>query len=136
MNWKTSRGGVSLSGLIYSAIIFAIIAVVGMKLFPLYNEKFKVDLALEKVAGQTESARMTKTALVKLVMRQFEVSEVRRWSMVEFVKVLKIKKLKLGKGKTMSLEYEIRGPFFAELDLVLKYEKSLILGKKNGRYPL
>jgi hypothetical protein len=129
MNWKTSRGGVSLSGLIYSAIIFGIIAVVGMKLFPLYNEKFKVDLALEKVAGQTESARMTKTALVKLVMRQFEVSEVRRWSMVEFVKVLKIKKLKLGKGKTMSLEYEIRGPFFAELDLVLKYEKSLILGK-------
>jgi Tfp pilus assembly major pilin PilA len=129
MNWKTSRGGVSLSGLIYSAIIFAIIAVVGMKLFPLYNEKFKVDLALEKVAGQTESARMTKTALVKLVMRQFEVSEVRRWSMVEFVKVLKIKKLKLGKGKTMSLEYEIRGPFFAELGLVLKYEKSLILGK-------
>jgi hypothetical protein len=129
MNWKTSRGGVSLSGLIYSAIIFGIIAVVGMKLFPLYNEKFKVDLALEKVAGQTESARMTKTALVKLVMRQFEVSEVRRWSMVEFVKVLKIKKLKLGKGKTMSLEYEIRGPFFAELGLVLKYEKSLILGK-------
>ena len=129
MNWKTSRGGVSLSGLIYSSIIFGIIAVTGMKLFPLYNEKFKVDLALEKVAGQKESARMSKTDLVKLIQRQFEVSEVRRWSRNEFTKLLQVKKLKNGRGKQMSLEYEIRGPFFAELDIILNYEKSLILGQ-------
>lgn len=129
MNLRNSRGGVSLSGLIYSCIIIGIVTLVGIKLFPLYTEKFKVDLALEKVAGQRESARMTKVDLVKLIMRQFEVSEVRRWRMNEFLKILKVKKLKQGKGKMLILEYEIRGPFFDELDVVLKYERSLKLGE-------
>ena len=129
MNLRNSRGGVGLSGLVYSCIIIGIAALVGMKLLPLYNEKFKVDLALEKVAGQRESARMTKVDLVKLIMRQFEVSEVRRWRMNEFLKILKIKKLKQGRGKMLILEYEIRGPFFDELDVVLKYERSLKLGE-------
>ena len=129
MNLRNSHGGVSLSGLIYSCIIIGIVALVGIKLVPLYIEKFKVDLALEKVAGQRESARMTKVDLVKLIMRQFEVSEVRRWRMNEFLKILKIKKLKQGKGKMLILEYEIRGPFFDELDVVLKYKRSLKLGE-------
>jgi hypothetical protein len=129
MNLRNSRGGVSLSGLIYSCIIIGIVALVGIKLLPLYNEKFKVDLALKKVAGQRESASMTKVDLVKLIMHQFEVSEVRRWRMNEFLKILKVKKLKQGKGKMLTLEYEIRGPFFDDLDVVLKYERSLKLGE-------
>ena len=128
MKQRHSRGAITISGLIYVCVIFGTIAVVAMKLFPLYNEKFKVDLALEKVAGQAESARMSKTDIVKLIGRQFEVSEVRRWKMVDFAKILKIKKLKGGKGKIMSLDYEIRESFFGELDIVLKYSKVLKLG--------
>ena len=128
MNRKYSHGGISLSGLIYTSIIFGIVAVTGMKLFPLYNEETKVDFSLEKIASQKESAKMTKREIVRLVMRQFEVSEVRRWSTAEFAKVLKVEKLKAGKGKLMKLNYEIRGPFFGELDVVLKYDKTLKLG--------
>jgi Tfp pilus assembly major pilin PilA len=103
LNLRNSHGGVSLSGLIYSCIIIGIVALVGIKLVPLYIEKFKVDLALEKVAGQRESARMTKVDLAKLIMRQLEVSEVRRWRMSEFLKVLKIKKIKQGKDRSLKL---------------------------------
>jgi len=129
MNRKHSCGAITVSSFIYSCIILGIIAIVAMKLFPLYNEKMKVDLALEKVAGQAESARISKTAIAKLILRQFEVSEVRRWSTREFTKLMKIAKIKGGKGKMMSLRYEIRGPFFGELDIVLKYDKTLRLGE-------
>jgi len=129
MNRKHSCGAITVSSLIYSCTILGIIAIVAMKLFPLYNEKMKVDLALERVAGQVESARMSKKAIAELISRQLEVSEVRRWSTREFTKLLKIAKIKGGKGKMMSLQYEIRGPFFGELDIVLKYDKSLKLGE-------
>ena len=129
MNRKYSHGGISLSGLIYTSIIFGIVAITVMKLFPLYNEKTKVDFTLEKIASQKESEKMTKTEIVRLIMRQFEVSEVRRWSTAEFAKVLKIEKLKGGRGKVIKLNYEIRGPFFGELDVVLKYDKALKLGE-------
>ncbi len=129
MSRKYPQAGVTLSGLIYVCIILGIAAVTAMKLFPLYNEKTKVDFSLEKVASQRESAKMSKSEIVRLIMRQFEVSEVRRWSTSEFAKVLKIEKLKGGRGKVMKLQYEVRGPFFGELDVVLKYDRTLKLGE-------
>lgn len=129
MDRRVSQRGITLSGLIYGCILLGFVALVLMKLFPLYNEKTKVDFALEKVAGQSESSRMSKIAIVRLIMRQFEISDVDRWRVQELAKLLKIKTLKSGKGKIMSLEYEIRGPFFGELDIVLKYHNSLKLGR-------
>ena len=124
--------GVTLSGLIYSCIIIGFVALVAMKLFPLYNEKMKVDFALEKVANTAGSGDQSKMELVKAVMRQFEVSDVDRWGTQEFAKLLKVKKEKGKKNKTMTLDYEVRGPLFGELDVVLKYSNALELKPSGG----
>ena len=124
--------GVTLSGLIYSCIIIGFVALVAMKLFPLYNEKMKVDFALEKVANTAGSGDQSKMELVKAIMRQFEVSDVDRWGTQEFAKLLKVKKEKDKKNKTMMLDYEVRGPLFGELDVVLKYSNSLELKPSGG----
>ena len=124
--------GVTLSGLIYSCIIIGFVALVAMKLFPLYNEKMKVDFALEKVANTAGSGDQSKMELVKAIMRQFEVSDVDRWGTPEFAKLLKVKKEKGKKNKTMTLDYEVRGPLFGELDVVLKYSNSLELKPSGG----
>ena len=124
--------GVTLSGLIYSCIIIGFVALVAMKLFPLYNEKMKVDFALEKVANTAGSGDQSKMELVKAIMRQFEVSDVDRWGTQEFAKLLKVKKEKGKKNKTISLDYEVRGPLFGELDVVLKYSNSLDLKSSGG----
>ena len=129
---KRLQRGVTLSGLIYSCIIIGFIAVVAMKLFPLYNEKMKVDFALEKVATTPGAGSRSKLQLVKDVMRQFEVSDVDRWGTQEFAKLLKVTKEKGKKTKTMALEYEIRGPLFGELDVVLKYANALDLDASGG----
>ena len=129
MNRRYLQRGITLTGLIMACALLVFFALTAMKLFPLYNEKTKVDFALEKVAGQREASRMSKTEIVKLIGRQFEVSDVDRWKLSEFSKILKIIKLKSGKGKLMHLAYEIRGPLFGELDVVLMYDKTLKLGE-------
>ena len=129
---KRTQRGITLSGLIYSCIIIGFIALVAMKLFPLYNEKMKVDFALEKVATTPGSGNQSKMELVKHIMRQFEVSDVDRWGTQEFAKMLQVKKEKGNKNKTMSLDYEIRGPLFGELDVVLKYSNAMELDSSGG----
>ena len=119
--------GITVSGLIYTCVILAMIALMGMKLFPLFNEKTKVDFALEKVASQPDSKTLSKASIAKLISRQFEVSEIRRWRDSEFAKLLTISKDKSG-NRIMRLTYDIRGPFFGPLDVVLNYDKRLELG--------
>ncbi|MEM7468305.1 MAG: DUF4845 domain-containing protein [Pseudomonadota bacterium] len=129
---KREQRGITLSGLIYTCIILGFIALVVMKLFPLYNEKMKVDFALEKIATAPGANNKSKMELVKGVMRQFEVSDVDRWSTPEFAKLLKVEKQKGKKVKKLVLDYEIRGPLFGELDVVLKYANALELNASGG----
>ena len=125
-NRQFLQRGVSLSGLIFWCALLGGAALVAMKLFPLYNEKMKVDFALEKVAGDPEAGNWTKPDLAKAVMKQFEVSDVDRWTLAEFTRLLDVERTTNG-GRTLSLSYEIRGPLFGQLDIVLNYDRALEL---------
>ena len=125
-NRRFAQRGVSLSGLIFWCALLGGAALIAMKLFPLYNEKMKVDFALEKVAGDPEAGNWTKQDLVRAVMKQFEVSDVDRWTLAEFTRLLGVERTTAG-GRTMSLSYEIRGPLFGQLDIVLNYDRALDL---------
>ncbi len=121
--------GVSLSGLIFWCVLLGVVALIGMKLFPLYNEKMKVDIAIEKTLSEPGVGGWTKADLVKSIMKQFEVSDVDRWSTAEFSKLLLVEAARDGKGRMMSLYYEIRGPLCCDLDVVLNYEREAELPK-------
>ena len=121
---RNRQFGVTLSGLLFACVLFGVIALLGMRLFPLYNEKMKVDLGLEKVAKDAASGGQSKTDLVRAVMKQFEVSDVDRWSTVEFTKLLKVEKKRNSENRIMSLDYEIRNELCCNLDIVLKYHNA------------
>lgn len=122
-NRQTFQRGVSLTGLIFWCVLLGGVAVIGMKLFPLYNEKMKVDFAFEKVLSEPGIGTWSKPEIVKGIMKQFEVSDVDRWGTAEFSKLLQIEPPRDGRGRMMSLYYEIRGPLCCQLDVVLNYEK-------------
>ena len=116
-----AQHGVSLSGLLFWCVLIGIAALIGMKLFPLYNEKMKVDFALDKVVNEPDVGNWSKQDLVKGVMKQFEISDVDRWSTAEFSKLLKVGRPAGSTNRVMSLEYEIRGPLCCDLEIVLMY---------------
>ncbi|MGH8597986.1 MAG: DUF4845 domain-containing protein, partial [Gammaproteobacteria bacterium] len=120
-NLHSRQRGVTLSGLIFVSILIGAAAMAVMRLFPLYNEKMKVDLAMDKVAQDTAAGNQSKHDLVKAIMKQFEVSDVDRWSTVEFTRLLKLEKVKSSENRLMSLDYEIRNAVCCNLDIVLNY---------------
>lgn len=128
---RRTQGGVTLSGLLFWGVLLGVIALVAMKLFPLYNEKMKVDFALERVASDPASGTQSKPDLVKAVMKQFEISDVDRWTTPEFMRLLQVEKNPDTDERIMSVEYEIRGPLCCDLDIVLNYHKALPLTGGN-----
>ena len=120
MNSKRQRG-ITLSGLIMGCIVLGFGALVFMKLWPLYNEKMKVDQAMEHLAANPDVARMTKMEVVLTLMRQFDVSDVDRFDTPGLIKVVTVGKKKSSNNKVVMIEYEIRAPLFSNLDVIMNY---------------
>ncbi len=84
MMTRKKQRGVTLSGLIMACIVLGVAALLVMRLWPIYNEKMKVDQAMDKLASNPDAARMTKPEIVQAIMRQFDVSDVDRFNQRDF----------------------------------------------------
>ncbi len=98
-------------------------ALLVMKLWPVYNEKIKVDQALDKLQANPEGFRMTKTDMVKAILRQFDVNDVDSFDTQRLLKVLQVGRKKDSPNKVAIMAYEIRAPLFSNLDIVMNYRK-------------
>lgn len=125
MKLMRNQKGITLSGLIMGCVVLGTAALFVMRMFPLYNEKIKVDQAMDKLATNPDGARMGKAAMAKAIMRQFDVSDVDTFDTPTLMKTLQVGKKKGSKKKVVSMAYEIRGPFFSNIDLVMNYSKTI-----------
>ena len=121
MHSKRRQLGITLSGLIIDCIVLGGAALIAMKLWPLYNEQMKVDQAMAHLEANPTVPRMNKTEIVQAIMRQFDVSDVDRFDTPSLTKVVTVGKKKGTAIKVVMMEYEIRAPFFGNLDLILNY---------------
>ena len=121
MNSKRRQRGISLSGLIMGCIVLGAGALLFMKLWPIYNEKMKVDQSMDRLAANPEAVRMTKPEIVNALMRQFDVNDVDSFNTPSLTKVLTVGKKRGSEIKVVMIEYEIRAPLFANLDVVMNY---------------
>ena len=121
MHSKRRQRGITLSGLIMGCIVLGSAALLVMKMWPLYNEKMKVDQAMAHLEANPAAPRMGKAEIVQALMRQFDVSDVDRFDTPSLTKVLTVGKKKGTAIKVVMMEYEIRAPFFGNLDIIMNY---------------
>ena len=62
--------------------------------------------------------------------RQFDVQDIDTIEYKNLPRVLQLENVRGSANKLLSLKYEIRAPFFSDLDVVLKYNKAVEL--KSG----
>ncbi len=125
MNTYRHQRGITLSGLITTSALLFGVGLTGMKLFPLYNELFKVKAAMKSVAGQPGIAGKSTTDIHKLLMRNFEVSDVETFTDANIRQYAKIERPKDGKNRIIRFQYEKRGQLFGPLDVVLKINETI-----------
>ena len=115
---KRNQSGLTLIGFVIMLAIVGLFAYVGMKLFPMYSEFYSVKQALKGLAAEPGIATKDPGRVKDLLFRRLYVSYA------ENVKPNNVKITRDGQGYLVTVQYEVRRPLLANLDVVGKFEAS------------
>lgn len=132
MTERENQQGLSLTGLLFVCAVIGLLALLIMRLFPLYNESWKVYGAMKSVAAQPGIGSKTPRDIYLLLANNFAVTDVDRFNEKNLNQYVKITKIKNSSDRNLRFQYEGRGPFVHDLDLVLNFDKSVILPGKSA----
>jgi len=119
--------GLTLLGFMMVVALVCFFALVGLKLFPLYNESFAVDQSLKSVANQPEAEKLTTHDIHKYFIRNANINGLSRFKERNISDYLSANKIG-EKPREMYMYYEARSKLFGNLDIVLVYDKTFELG--------
>ena len=122
---KRTQKGMTLIGFIVVLAVVGVFAYVGMKVVPMYLEYFAVKQALDGLAKEGVS-EINSAKVRDLFFRRLDVSYA------ENVKQEHVKLQRRDAGWKMTVDYEIRRPLIANLDVVGKFHAEKNLGRMAG----
>lgn len=120
--------GITFWGLCFVLFFIGVLVLFTLRAFPLYNEKFQVVSAMNAVADRPDSTELSEGEVRKFFMRNIQVTNIERFTdrnISDHLDVLKPQKR--GDPKIMHVQYEARNKLFADLELVMKFDKKLPL---------
>lgn len=128
-----NESGITFIGLVFVLAFIAIVVIFVLRLFPLYNEKFQVEAAMQTVVSQpgasTQSLADTRRAFLRALaitnIRRFQDSNVR-----DHVDIIKPKKA--GEPPLLHVHYEATNKLFADIQLLLTFDKQIPLDGSPG----
>jgi len=132
-NMRNKQYGIGFIGWCTILGILAFFVLMGLRLFPLYNEKFTVISAMHAVANQPNAAKMSTKDVRKFFLRNMEISSntVRFTdsSVKDLVKVITDKKTK---KRYIHVAYEGRNVFVKDLQFLIEFDREIELGGSGG----
>jgi hypothetical protein len=122
---KRTQSGMTLIGFIIVLGVAGVFAYVGMKVVPMYLEYFAVKQALDGLA-KDGVAEKDAAKIRDFFFRRLDVSYA------DNVKQEHVKLQRRDAGWLMTVDYEIRKPLIANLDVVGKFHAEKVLGRVAG----
>ena len=120
---KRRQSGITLLGFIIVMGVAGVFAYVGFKLFPMYQEFYAVKSALRGLASEPGMANTDPARIQDLVMRRLHMNYARNITK-EHVKIERG-----DAGWLMTVQYEVRKPLIANLDVVGRFHAQQNLSK-------
>lgn len=114
---RRKQSGVSLSGLLISSVIVAMLALLGMKVVPELIEYFQIVKAVKSVA-KDEGAKNSVTEARKAFDRYANIDNI------SSIKGQDLEVTKDGGQVVVSFAYEKRIPLFANVSLLIDFQGS------------
>ena len=115
---KRTQGGMTLIGFVIVLGLVGFFAYIAMKLVPMYSEYYAVKQALKGLQQEPGIANRDPAKIQDLFFRRLYISYA------ENVKPEHVKIERVDGGWTMSVDYEVRKPLMANLDVVGKFSTS------------
>lgn len=115
------QSGMTLIGFVITLAVVGVFAYVGMKLFPMYQEFFAVKTALRGLASDPGIGGQDPASIERLFFRKLYISYS------ENVKPENVKIERGDNGWNMTVDYEVRKPMVANLDVVGKFHATQTL---------
>jgi hypothetical protein len=115
---KRTQSGMTLIGFIIVLGVVGLFAYIGMKLVPMYSEYYAVKQALKGLQQEPGIANRDPGKIQDLFFRRLYISYA------ENVKPENVKIKRIDRGWQMDVNYEVRKPIIANLDVVGKFSAS------------
>ena len=133
-NMRNKQHGIGFMGWSCILGVIAFFVLIGLRIFPLYNEKLIVINAMESVANRPDAAKLSKSDVRKYYRINFELSS----NTGRFSKAKDLKKLvnvvtdKKTKKKYIHVAYEGRNEFIKDIKFLLVFDQKMELGGSGG----
>ncbi len=115
-----NQNGLTLISFIFVLCLVLSVAFLGMKIGPIYMEYYSVVNAMDGLAAEKGSARLTPYQIRLRFLTRLNVSYT------ENVKESDIK-LTRGNGVHMRVAYQVQKPIIGNLDVIAKFDRSVRL---------
>ena len=112
---RRKQGGITLIGFIIVAAVVGFFVYIGIKLFPMYSEYYSVKSALKGLSAEAGVANYEPAKIRDLFFRRLYVSDAQN------VKQDNVKIQRVDSGWQVDVQYEVRKPLVANLDVVGKF---------------
>ncbi|NUO76893.1 MAG: DUF4845 domain-containing protein [Lysobacter sp.] len=123
---KRNQSGMTLLGFIIVLAVVGVFVYMGMKLIPMYTEYYGVKRALTGIAAEPGISDNDPAKIKKLFFRRLYVSYA------DNVKDEHVKIQRKDSGYEISVNYEVRRPLIANLDVVGHFEAKQDLRRGSG----
>jgi hypothetical protein len=123
---KRTQKGITLIGFVITLAVAGMFVYMGMKVIPMYSEYYAVKQAVNGLGDEPGIASMDSQKIRDLFFRRLYVSYA------ENVKTENVKLTRKEAGWMMVVDYEVRRPLIANLDVVGRFHAEKELRRNAG----
>jgi hypothetical protein len=122
MNLPYHQQGLGFTGWLLMILVFGFALTVGMKVAPLYMDNTTIVGIIEGVGAEEGMSAKRPSEIEKIIKARFHINNIRDFDYANNINVVRD-----NRGARIVLDYEIRMPMVANLDMVASFNKTVEL---------
>ena len=113
--------GMTVIGMLLLLIVIGFVALIAMKVIPMYIELYTIKSTIESIRKEPQLAQMSMQDIQNAIQRRFDIGYVERIT----ARDLKIKDDPSGRGRVLELVYDDERELFYGLFVLLKVNETI-----------
>ncbi len=123
MSFRNKQRGLGFLGLIVLVGVLGFTAVIGLKLFPVYMDSWKIDSVMNAVISEPGINDQSRQEVIESMLKRLDIDAVDSLNYKNYGDRLSIVKRK--NSVTINVNYEITTPLLGNLSLLAQFDKTV-----------